>query len=105
VGHDLDRRGVELLVGGDIPFSLGNWVLTPGFGGGVGTVFTRLHTSGERMGEEVGGLRADAHVTLAYPLTRRLGLEAELSGGLTQATHIESFSPTPMSMPDVPTES
>jgi hypothetical protein len=99
--HGLDRRGVELLVGGDIPMKVGSWMLAPGFGGGVGTVFTRLHDLEGKMGAEIGGLRADAHVAAAYPLTKKLALELDLSFGLTQATHIESFSPTPL--PDVPT--
>jgi hypothetical protein len=99
--HGLDRRGVELLVGGDIPLSLGRWIIAPGFGGGVGTVFTRLADTEGKMGMEIGGLRADAHVAFAYPVTKRLALELDLSAGLTQATHIESFSPMPL--PDVPT--
>jgi hypothetical protein len=99
--HGLDRRDVELLVGGDIPLAVGNWTVSPGFGGGVGTVFTRLHDMEGKMGAEVGGLRADAHVTAAYPLTKKLALEVDVSAALTQATHIESFSPMPL--PDVPT--
>lgn len=100
--HDhLDRKGGELLIGGDIPFPLGRGQLAPGFGGGLGAIGT--HVSGDR-GEHIynrtGGLRADVHATLSYPLGHQLALDVTLAADFTQTTHVETD--TTMVFPDEP---
>lgn len=96
----LERRGAELLVGGDVPFKLGRALVSPGFGGGIGEMHTRAENSGLHMGSETAGLRADVHTTVSYPLSASLALDVSLALDLTQATHSESNAPMPM--PDEP---
>ncbi|HEV7553976.1 MAG TPA: hypothetical protein VGO00_00910 [Kofleriaceae bacterium] len=98
----LDRRGVELLLGGDIPMSLGKLTLSPGFSGGVGAVVTHVaDTEGRHMGNEIGGLRADVHASLTYPLSHRFAAEIAVSFDFTQQTHVENYTPE-VTFPDVP---
>jgi hypothetical protein len=99
----LDRTGVELLIGGDIPVSVGKMTLSPGFSGGVGTVVTHVADmqDGSHRGSEIGGMRADVHCSLLYPLSHRFAAELALSLDFTQATHVETYSPT-VEFPDVP---
>jgi len=98
----LDRRGVELLFGGDIPMSLGKMTLSPGFSGGVGAVVTHVaDTEGHHQGNEIGGLRADVHASLTYPLSHRFAAEVAVSFDFTQQTHVETYTPE-VTFPDVP---
>lgn len=99
----LDRAGYELLFGGDIPISIGKMTLSPGFSGGVGTVVTHVADmeDGSHKGSESGGLRADVHASLNYPLSHRFAAEVALSLDFAQSTRIESYSPTVL-FPDVP---
>jgi hypothetical protein len=96
----LDRRGVELLVGGDIPLHLRHGWLLIGFGGGTGEMHTKLSNAGHNMGSETGGLRADVHTSWVYPLTHDVSLDFSVSLDLTQATRTESSSTMPL--PDEP---
>jgi hypothetical protein len=52
------------------------------------------------MGSETGGLRADVHAALAYPLGHDLAVELSLAVDLTQATRTEMMSLT--TLPDEP---
>jgi hypothetical protein len=98
----LDRRGVELLVGGDIPISIGKMTLSPGFSGGVGVVRTHIaDMDGQHKGNEIGGLRADVHASLTYPLSHRFAAEVAISFDFTQDTHVETYT-TEVLFPDVP---
>lgn len=96
----LDRKGTELLVGGDVPFQVGRMLVSPGFGGGIGEMRTHVDTQSWKMHSETGGLRADVHATVSYPLAHGLALDVSLAVDLTQATHVENTSPTPL--PDEP---
>jgi hypothetical protein len=103
----LDRRGVEVLFGGDIPFRIGSATLSPGFAAGLGSTHTHMDVpmesmapDGVHMGSETGGLRADIHATLSIPMSPRLALDLSFTFDITQATHVESFSSVPM--PDDP---
>ena len=99
----LDRRGVELLFGGDIPMSLGKLTLSPGFSGGVGTVVTHVaDTEGRHKGSEIGGLRFDVHASLTYPLSHRFAAELAVSLDFTQATNVETFTQDGVEFPDAP---
>ena len=99
----LDRRGVELLLGGDIPMSLGKLTLSPGFSGGVGAVVTHVaDTDGRHMGTEIGGLRFDVHASLTYPLSHRFAAELAVSFDFTQATNVDTFTHDGVEFPDVP---
>jgi hypothetical protein len=98
----LDRRSVEVLFGGDIPLSVGKFTISPGFAGGVGSIFTRVsNTEGRRMSSEAGGLRADVHASMIYPMTKRFALEIAVALELTQSTHIDTFNPD-IQFPDPP---
>jgi hypothetical protein len=97
----LDRRSIEVLIGGDVPINVGPGLLMLGFGGGTGEVHTRIDSKDEhRMASETGGLRAEARAVYAYPLTRSLALDVTLSIDLSQATRSEST--TTMPLPDEP---
>ena len=95
----LDRHGVEVLLGGDVPLRWGRATISPGVAAGVGSIHTREEGSTFRGGE-TGGLRAEAHAALSYPLRPRIALEVTLALDLTQATHVETSSPVPL--PDEP---
>jgi hypothetical protein len=99
--HQLDRAGGELLVGGDIPFRIGPLTLVPGFGGGLGEIGTHVaDVKGDRMYNRTGGLRADAHAVLSYPIGHRFALDLTVAADITQATHVETD--TTMQFPDEP---
>ncbi len=98
--NGLERRATDLLIGGDVPLRLGRAIVSPGFGGGVGTTHTRVDNAGWHMGSETGGLRADAHVAVSFAITRRIALDLSIAIELTQATHVETQSPMPL--PDDP---
>jgi|JI10StandDraft_1071094.scaffolds.fasta_scaffold291521_2 hypothetical protein len=87
--HSLDRRAIELLVGIDVPLTIGSVHVTPGFAGGIGQIDTRDRARGIRV--ETGGLRADVHATIGFALTRRWAIELAAAGVLTQATHVENL--------------
>jgi len=96
--QDLDRRGVEMLLAADVPLRAGPITVAPGLGAGVGWIHT--HQEGSHAGGETGGLRGEGHVSAAYALRPRLALEVALALVVTQATHVETSSPTPL--PDEP---
>ncbi|MEO6776013.1 MAG: hypothetical protein ABI467_23835 [Kofleriaceae bacterium] len=97
----LDRRSIEVLIGGDVPISVGAGLLLLGFGGGTGQVHTRVDSRDDhRMASETGGLRAEVHAAYAYPLTRSIALDLAFSLDLTQATRSEKT--TTMPLPDEP---
>jgi len=95
---DIDRRGVEVLLGADLPMRIGVLTISPGIGAGVGS--THTHEEGSGRSAETGGPHADLHVALSYPFGKRAALEAALSLDVTQTTHVETSSPTPL--PDEP---
>jgi len=95
---NIDRHGVETLLGADLPLRLGSLTLAPGFGIGLGSMHS--HVEGAGRSEETGGPHADLHVALSYPLGRRTALEAALSLDVTQTTHVETSSP--VALPDEP---
>lgn len=90
---EMERRSTELLLGLDVPFSLGRSTLSPGFAAGMGSMWTRSD-DGTTAGES-GGLRADVHVTLSVPLSKRWALDLSTALDLTQETRIESKMPLP----------
>lgn len=90
---EMERRSSELLLGLDVPFSLGRTTLSPGFAAGMGSMWTRSD-DGTTAGES-GGLRADVHVTLSVPVTKRWALDLSTALDLTQETRIESEMPLP----------
>lgn len=97
----LDRRSIEVLIGGDIPISVGNGLLLLGFGGGTGQVHTRVDSRDDhRAASETGGLRAEIHAAYAYPITRAIAVDVTFSLDLTQATRSEKT--TDMPLPDEP---
>jgi hypothetical protein len=94
----LQRRGAEVLVGGDLPFSRGRTTITPGIAMGLGWEHTHVDGAGWHTGSETGGLRAEVHGGVSYRVWGRLALDLSLAIELTQATHVESD--TTMPIPD-----
>lgn len=86
---ELDRRSIEVLIGGDVPLTYRGVRLMPGIAGGVGSMHTHVDSMGTHMGRETGGMRAEAHVTGALPITPRLAFELSLSIDITQQTESE----------------
>ena len=97
---NLDRRGVEVLLGADVPLRWGRATISPGVGAGIGWIHTH-DESAVRGVAETGGLRAEVHAALSYPLRPSIAIEAVASFDLTQATHVETSSPVPL-FPDEP---
>jgi hypothetical protein len=97
---ELDRRGVEMLLGADLPMRLGRATLSPGVAAGVGWIHTHEESSRSK-GDETGGLRGEAHLALSYAIRSRLALELALSLDVTQATHVETASSS-APLPDEP---
>ena len=95
---EMERRSTELLLGVDVPFSLGRTTLAPGFAAGMGSMHTRSDDG--RTGGETGGLRADVHATLSVPVAKRWALDLAIALDLTQETRVESEHA--MSLPDEP---
>lgn len=102
----LERRGTELLVGGDVPIRIGRAVLSPGFAGGIGQIHTHIESPLGHMGSETAGLRADVHATLSYPLGKNLAFDLSLAVDVTQATDTETrlrmTAPDELALPDEP---
>jgi len=100
-GGNLQREGVEILIGVDLPFKLHRFTLTPGFGTGFGA--THTHVEGlMHIGSESSGLRADAHITFSFPITRHVAIDLSLTGNLTQESDIESSDAPTVRLPDEP---
>jgi hypothetical protein len=92
--RDLERHGVELLLGADLPRRIGRAVLSPGLAVGVGWIHT--HEEGSPRRESIGGLRVQGRLALSYPMTRRLAAELALSFEVTETEHVETSSPEPL---------
>lgn len=97
--HD-ERTEGELLIGGDIPLTVGRVAVVPGFGGGIGTVATHVESREQRQYLRTGGLRGEAHVAIDVPLGWRLRLTAALAIDLAESTHVETN--TTLTFPDQP---
>jgi hypothetical protein len=101
-GGTIERESVELLVGIDIPFALGDKTLSPGFAAGLGAIRTEMAgaMAGDDRDDGSAGLRADVHVTLTVPLGRRLALDLSMAADMSQATRVQWSSD--MQMPAEP---
>jgi hypothetical protein len=86
------RHTNELLLGLDVPLHLGAVTVIPGFSAGFGGFNTKGPgtTDGPAVMDEIevetGGLRADAHVSVAIPLWGRLALDLSVAIDLAQQT-------------------
>lgn len=96
----LDRHSVDLLVGGDLPMQVRGVTFSPGIAGGVGSIHTHFSDLGEQMGRETGGLRADAHATVSFPIGRRFAVDLAITVNVMQTT--ESEQSTTIKMPADP---
>jgi hypothetical protein len=79
-----ERHTTELLVGLDVPLRVGPLIFVPGFSAGFGVFNTKV--ASPRLDVESGGLRADAHASLAIPLGNRFALDLSLAVDLSQQT-------------------
>ncbi len=85
-----DRRGIDAVFGGDIPFGVGPTTLVAGFGVGMGAVRTIRRTDGMDAGSVTFGIRAETHVAWVIPLGRRIALDLSATLNLAQVTDVES---------------
>jgi hypothetical protein len=80
-----DRRSGEILVGLDVPFRLGRFLLTPGVAAGTGDVTTKADAPTSRSSY----FRAETHVALSIPLTTSLAVDVYVAGTLAQQVERE----------------
>jgi hypothetical protein len=90
----LERHGVELLLGAELPLRFGRATLSPGVAFGVGWTHTEIE--GMTAVGETGGLRAESQLALSYLVTRHVAAELALSFEVAQATHVETSSVEPL---------
>jgi hypothetical protein len=80
-----NRKSGEILVGLDVPFRLGRFLLTPGVATGGGDVTTKADAPTSRS----NNFRAQAHVSLSIPLTTSLAVDVYITGTLAQQVERE----------------
>src|SRR5262249_27152878 len=71
------RWGIDVLLGAGVPFSVGRAILTPGAAIGLGWLRSRSAPDGGGATydeDDTGGLRLEAGLSLAYPLSRSLSI-------------------------------
>ena len=88
----LNRFGVDLLLNGSLSFHAGPVVLTPSLGVGLGWIRSRGTTAitgkdpveegGDEIEDDGGGVRADAALTAALPVSRVLAVTFTIGAGL-----------------------
>ena len=85
----VERRAIDVLFGGDVPFRLGATTLSPGCAAGLGAVHSSEMSVG---GTETFGLRADAHVVWSIPIWSHLSVDLSAVADVTQVIDVESSS-------------
>jgi hypothetical protein len=85
----VERRAIDVLFGGDVPFRLGTTTVSPGCGTGLGAVHSSEMSVG---GTETFGLRADAHVVWSIPIWSHLSADLSATVDVTQVIDVESSS-------------
>ncbi|MDX2087787.1 MAG: hypothetical protein SFX73_08055 [Kofleriaceae bacterium] len=86
------RTSWELLLGIDVPFVVRGWLVSPGFGAGPSGMTTKIGD----MHYRTNGLRADAHATVTFPMTRRFGLDVHVAANLMQQVHLDAGDGVPV---------
>ena len=85
----VERRAIDVLFGGHVPFRLGATTLSPGCAAGLGAVHSSEMSVG---GTETFGLRADAHVVWSIPISSHLSVDLSAVADVTQVIDVESSS-------------
>lgn len=88
-GMEASRHLNELLIGVDLPISLGRVLLVPGFAGGLGG----METTTGGMRRQTGGFRAEAQLAVAMPIAGALAIEVSTSAGLGDFDPAEVMGP------------
>jgi hypothetical protein len=91
----IERHSYDVVLGGDIPWSLGRTLLTFGFGAGFGATHTGIEEPTGMRGAETFGLRADAHVAWVVPLVHGIALDLSASVDAAQVTDVEIAGSSP----------
>ena len=91
----VERHSYDVVLGGDIPWSLGRTLFTFGFGAGFGATHTGVEEPSSMRGAETFGLRADAHVAWVVPLVRGIALDLSASVDAAQVTDVEIAGSSP----------
>ena len=91
----VERHSFDVVLGGDIPWSLGRTLIAFGFGAGVGATHTGVEAPTGMRGAETFGLRADAHVAWVVPLAHGVALDLCASVDAAQVTDVEIAGSSP----------
>lgn len=81
------RKASDLLVGLDVPFTIGRFLVMPGVAGGIGGMTTNnraMDDGGSWYPSTSNNLRAQVHASVSVPLTRTLALDVMVAGTLGQ---------------------
>ncbi len=85
------RTALDLLLVTDVPIRWGNLAVT--FGGGVGVGWIRSSVVGPAGAVDIdtGGLRADAHALVEFPITGALAVELRGSVAVSPLAHVSGY--------------
>jgi hypothetical protein len=89
-----DRHAVEVLLGLDWPLSVRSLTLAPG--AAIGAGWTHTHEEGTSGGAQTAGVRAEAHLSLSYPVSQKLAVESTIALDFMQALDRDMSSVVPL---------
>jgi hypothetical protein len=90
--HETGRTALDLLLAVDVPTRWGDLGVTWGAGLGVGWIRSSLMSSGGAVDIDTGGVRADAHVTFAFPITPTITAELRAVVNLSPLAHVGTYT-------------
>jgi len=87
------RQSWELLLGIDVPFTLGGVMISPGFGAGPSGMATR---TSDDTSFNTNGVRGSAHATVSFPIAARVAIDVHLAANLLQRVADERMAGVPV---------
>ena len=85
------RTALDLLVGFDVPWSVGAFRIIPGLAMGAGWIHSIEPPGDDEEVSDTGGLRGDAHLAIALPIGSELAIVLALHGDLLVFTSAEEL--------------
>jgi hypothetical protein len=89
--YDTGRTALDLMLGIDVPWSIGSLRISPGFAMGAGWIHNDEPPEDDEAESDSGGLRGNVHVALALPITAEFAVELGLHGDLIVFTSTEEL--------------
>jgi len=86
IGGVEQRQSWELLLGIDVPFTVGGIMISPGFGAGPSGMTTR---TSDDTSFNTNGVRGSAHTTVSFPIAARVAIDVHLAANLLQRVHVD----------------